>query len=231
MPHLIEVIDNALDPDLCQQWLATFDSSPHQRVGKTGGGIDVDKKRSRDINLTGRPEFKSLLKPVMQATTKGIMQYVRKYPLSMISGLGLKMAHPVSGEIVSVTIDNFVEVAEPQLPMLLQRLFRIGQINAQRYEQATGGYPYVHSEVYPESGHNDALHRVLLFMFYLNDVDVGGETEFYYQQIRIAPRTGRMVIAPAYFTHSHCGHVPQSGHKYILTSWVLFSRAEQIFLS
>ncbi|MFM8725821.1 MAG: 2OG-Fe(II) oxygenase, partial [Planctomycetaceae bacterium] len=31
------------------------------------------------------------------------------------------------------------------------------------------------------------------------------------------------------FTHSHCGHVPKSGHKYILTSWVLFNRAEQIF--
>ncbi|MFN9287717.1 MAG: 2OG-Fe(II) oxygenase, partial [Planctomyces sp.] len=30
-------------------------------------------------------------------------------------------------------------------------------------------------------------------------------------------------------THSHCGHVPQSGDKYILTSWVLFNRSEQIF--
>jgi hypothetical protein len=120
-------------------------------------------------------------------------------------------------------------VAEPQLPLLLQRLFRIGQINAQKYEQSAGGYPYVHSEVYPEGGDNDALHRVLLFMFYLNDVEVGGETEFYYQQSRIAPKAGRMVIAPAYFTHSHCGHVPQSGDKYILTSWVLFNRSEQIF--
>ncbi|MFN5908487.1 MAG: 2OG-Fe(II) oxygenase, partial [Planctomyces sp.] len=26
-----------------------------------------------------------------------------------------------------------------------------------------------------------------------------------------------------------CGHVPQSGDKYILTSWVLFNRSEQIF--
>lgn len=229
MSHLIEVIDNALSPELCQQWLTAFDSSPHQSAGKTGGGVDTQKKRSRDINVTGRPEFRSLLKPVMQATTQGIMHYMRKHPLAMISGLGLKLAHPVTGEIVSVTIDNFAEVAEPQLPLLLQRLFRIGQINAQKYEQSAGGYPYVHSEVYPEGGENDALHRVLLFMFYLNDVEVGGETQFYYQQMKIAPRVGRMVIAPAYFTHSHCGHVPQSGDKYILTSWVLFNRAEQIF--
>jgi hypothetical protein len=59
MPHLIEVIDNALDPDLCQQWLATFDSSPHQRVGKTGGGIDVvgtvqSSRANLSVVATGR---------------------------------------------------------------------------------------------------------------------------------------------------------------------------------
>jgi len=120
MSHLIEVIDNALDPELCQQWLAAFDSSPHQSTGKTGGGVDTEKKRSRDINVTGRTEFRSLLKPVTQATTRGIMHYMHKHPLAMISGLGLKLAHPVSSEVVSVTIDNFAEVAEPQLPLLLQ---------------------------------------------------------------------------------------------------------------
>ena len=127
MSHLIEVIDNALSPELCQQWLTAFDCSPHQSAGKTGGGVDTQKKRSRDINVTGRPEFRSLLKPVMQATTQGIMHYMRKHPLAMISGLGLKLAHPVTGEIVSVTIDNFAEVAEPQLPLLLQRLFGLGR--------------------------------------------------------------------------------------------------------
>ncbi|HCP13571.1 MAG TPA: proline hydroxylase [Planctomycetaceae bacterium] len=229
MPHLIEVIDNAISPELCQQWLQAFDESPHLTAGQTGGGVDAAKKRSLDLNVSNRPEFRALLKPVIQATTQGMLQYFSKHPLAMISGLGLKLAHPQTGELVSVTVDNFAEVAQPALPMLMQRLFRVGAINAQRYEKSSGGYPYVHSEVYPDLPDNEALHRVLLFMFYLNDVEVGGETEFYYQQVRISPRAGRMVIAPAYFTHSHCGHVPQSGHKYILTSWILFSRAQQLF--
>ena len=42
-------------------------------------------------------------------------------------------------------------------------------------------------------------------------------------------KTGDMVIAPAYFTHTHRGCVPKSNDKYILTSWVLFNRAEQIY--
>ena len=67
-------------------------------------------------------------------------------------------------------------------------------------------------------------------MFYLNDVAEGGETEFYYQDVKIKPKAGTMVIAPAYFTHTHRGNVPKSNDKYILTSWVLFNRTEQIYV-
>jgi hypothetical protein len=38
-----------------------------------------------------------------------------------------------------------------------------------------------------------------------------------------------MVIAPAYFTHTHRGCVPVSNDKYILTSWILLNRAEQLY--
>ena len=108
-------------------------------------------------------------------------------------------------------------------------LFRLGNINAQKYQKQQGGYPYWHSEVYPQSKGSDALHRILLFMFYLNDVDEGGETEFYYQDVSIKPRKGTMVIAPAYFTHTHRGNVPISNDKYILTSWVQFNQGNAIF--
>ena len=42
-------------------------------------------------------------------------------------------------------------------------------------------------------------------------------------------RKGRLIIAPAGFTHTHKGHVPASGDKYIATSWILFRRAEELF--
>ncbi|MEC7470920.1 MAG: 2OG-Fe(II) oxygenase, partial [Pseudomonadota bacterium] len=31
------------------------------------------------------------------------------------------------------------------------------------------------------------------------------------------------------FTHTHRGQIPVSDDKYILTSWVLFNRAEQLY--
>ena len=70
---------------------------------------------------------------------------------------------------------------------------------------------------------------LLLFQFYLNDVEEGGETEFLYQGRKVEARKGRLIIAPAGFTHTHKGHVPASGDKYIATSWILFRRAEELF--
>ena len=62
--------------------------------------------------------------------------------------------------------------------------------------------------------------RVGVLMCFLNDVDEGGETEFLYQNKRIAPKKGRMVIWPSSFTHTHRGNPPLSGSKYIITGWI-----------
>ena len=73
----------------------------------------------------------------------------------------------------------------------------------------------------------EALHRVVFWMYYLNDVAEGGETEFYFQKTSIRPEKGTLVIAPAGFTHTHRGNVPLSNDKYIATSWLLYCRAGQ----
>ena len=64
--------------------------------------------------------------------------------------------------------------------------------------------------------------RVAVLMCYLNDVEEGGETEFLYQNKRVSPKKGRMVIWPASFTHTHRGNPPLSGSKYIITGWIEF---------
>lgn len=64
--------------------------------------------------------------------------------------------------------------------------------------------------------------RVLAWTLYLNDVAEGGETEFIYQKLRIAPKAGTLVIWPAGFTHTHRGNPPLTDNKYIVTGWVEF---------
>jgi hypothetical protein len=131
-------------------------------------------------------------------------------------------------EKTTITLENFESVAIPLASKLIPFMYRCGMLNLQKYQVGKGAYFHWHSEIYPDED-NEALHRVLFFMFYLNDVIEGGETEFYYQKLKITPKTGRMVIAPAGFTHTHRGNMPTSSDKYIATSWLMFQRAEQLY--
>ncbi|MBT0586859.1 2OG-Fe(II) oxygenase [Alteromonas sp. SM 2104] len=228
-PDFIEVIDDALPAELCDDIIAAFDSSPNKTPGHTGGGVDTERKKSTDVSFSQQSEFAPLFQRVMQSTGEHLLKYVEKYHFALIGPLGLTVAHPDTQQPIRLTDANFEEVGKPSLRNLVNYLFRIGEVNAQHYAANDGGYPYWHSEVYPQAPHNEALHRTMLFMFYLNDVSEGGTTDFVYQNRSIQPKKGRMVIAPAYFTHTHRGSMPISNDKYILTSWVLFNRAEQIY--
>ena len=64
--------------------------------------------------------------------------------------------------------------------------------------------------------------RLLVFMTYLNDVTEGGETEWFYQKIKIKPEKGLTVIWPAEWTHLHKGCVSKTQEKYIITGWYSF---------
>jgi hypothetical protein len=61
--------------------------------------------------------------------------------------------------------------------------------------------------------------RALFFLMYLNNIEEGGETEFLYQNKRVQPKEGRLIIAPASWTHMHRGNTTLKGDKYILTGW------------
>lgn len=229
MSQFIEVIDDVLSPELCQAFIQRFEQSQNVKPGRTGGGVDTDKKLSMDVSIAQHPEFTQEFKQLLPLVSDHVVRYFEKYFFALIGPIGLTMKHPETGQPVKLTADNFEQVGKPNLVNLIQYLFRIGDINAQKYEAGKGGYPYWHSEVYPQAGGNDPLHRMLLFMFYLNDVEEGGETDFFYQDESVKPKAGRMVIAPAYFTHTHRGNIPKSNDKYILTSWILFNQAEKIY--
>lgn len=84
--------------------------------------------------------------------------------------------------------------------------------NIQKYNpnQAYHGW---HSE---RTGMNEAS-RHLAFMTYLNDVNDGGETQFYYQDLKIKPEKGLTVIWGTDWTFQHKGLVSTTETKYITT--------------
>ena len=70
----------------------------------------------------------------------------------------------------------------------------------------------------PES--SKSFLRSMVFLFYLNDVEEGGETEFLYQDLKVKPKAGSLIIFPPYYTHAHRGNAPISGKKYIINTWL-----------
>jgi hypothetical protein len=62
--------------------------------------------------------------------------------------------------------------------------------------------------------------RVAAIVLYLNDVAKGGETEFFHQGVRIAPKAGHLMLFPTGWQYMHCGHMPESADKYIMQSFI-----------
>jgi hypothetical protein len=49
----------------------------------------------------------------------------------------------------------------------------------------------------------------------------GGETEILFNPEKIEPKTGNLLLAPAFWTHTHRGNPPLNGqYKYIITGWI-----------
>jgi prolyl 4-hydroxylase len=83
----------------------------------------------------------------------------------------------------------------------------------------------------PASGEQFQLHfdsiysvanRYLVMLWYLNDVQEGGETRFPQLNISVRPQAGRLLIFPPYWMYQHEGVPPKSGEKFILSTYLLF---------
>ena len=224
----IGIYQNAIPNDLCDQLIKQVNNHKGAYQGKTGDGVDLDKKNSTDLMLDSHPELNDVRNELLNHTFMKVVDYFNDYPLALIGAVSVNVIAD-DGSQVTLTPENYAKLGKPKAADIVRYLFRTGTINIQKYARDKGGYPHWHSEQYPQADHHEALHRVVFYMFYLNDVAEGGETEFFYQNKKISPKKGTMVIAPAGFTHSHRGNIPKSEDKYIATSWILFNPGSKLY--
>ena len=92
----------------------------------------------------------------------------------------------------------------------------IGPFNLQKYNKG-GHFKSMHSERMGMSSSS----RLFAWMTYLNDVNDGGETEFYFYKMKIKPKKGLTLIWPSEWTHMDRGSVTEE-IKYIITGWMHF---------
>lgn len=224
----IEVFDGALDRATCVAIVERLQASTALQPGRVGSGVIPELKRSRDLPLQGKSDWADVEAALNHAVFGGVLAYLRRYPQALIAPLMLQQPG-ADGAAQRLDAAAIAAMDDAELAPLASACLRPGAINLQWYAAGEGGYPYWHCELYPRDTGCETLHRHLLWTLYLNDGFEAGETEFLFQQRRIVPRAGSLLIAPTAFTHTHRGNRPQGADKMIATSWVLFQRAEQLF--
>jgi len=187
--ELIKIYNNSLSHLLCDNIINIFESSDNKSEGETNGGIQKEIKNTMDL----------LSFNIENEEWKIIDNFIRK-------------------ELNNKLDIYYYEINNGNLKNCLFSPYRVMEdsgFQIQKYNVEEGFYIF----------HNDFniiepnKFRVLTYLWYLNDVEEGGETEFY-NGMKIKPEKGKLLIFPACWTYAHKGNIPISNDKYIMTGWI-----------
>lgn len=231
-PTFVLLCDEMLARAQCRALIEAFEGSPGKSPGKIGGRIDRNSKLSEDLGLTQLAGMPAELRAVENATDHALLEYIRQYPDLVWGTHHIEVETPDGA--YALDRDDFIGLSDSAKLSLIKRCLVCDRWQMQKYRRGEGGFRRWHSEIYPpwlapkdlDSQHSP-LTRVLFVLIYLNDVAVGGTTDLIYQRMSIPPRAGRMLLAPAGFSHTHRGQVPESEDKFVLTSWICW-RPEKV---
>lgn len=201
MDSLIRVYDNALPQELCEHIIELFEQSPDKIKGTTSGGINEAVKSSTDLMITsflGDEKWQYVYDYLRENLLGNLVDYLTHNPFIGIN-------ESLSGEEVLVrtaqSVFGSTNGGNPHMQM-------------QRYIGDEGYYAW-----HQENEGGSTINRQLFYIYYLNGND--GATEFRMNREQVKPKTGKLLIAPAYWTHRHKGHPPgENQSKYIITGWI-----------
>lgn len=209
MDNLVQIYDNFIPIDYCNRIIAEFELDPNIMEGISGVGVNHNIKKSTDLMIASRldsPVWNEIYQYINEALLHACVDYVGKFP--MISRTtkhetDLSLIRTVNAKIANVSNSN------PHMQM-------------QRYIGGEGFYAW-HRENYTDNP--TMSKREMFYILYLNDVEESGETEFLFNPMKVKPKAGTIILAPAFWTHTHRGNPlsDPTARKYIITGWLEFT--------
>jgi hypothetical protein len=188
--------NESLSPEICKEIIEIFEASNKKYNGCTIGGVQKSIKNTTDL-LMGDSEWDKI-----NILLRNELYYNLKKHLSK-----LNTSEDFKSKYNNTTVDdykiNFDNIS-------------IDQFMTQKYKANDGRYVY-HTDSLIELSKSRS--RFMTYLWYLNDVVEGGETTFY-GEYQIKPTTGKLILFPSCWTFPHCGKMPVSSDKYIITGWI-----------
>ena len=189
MNNLIYV-NESLSPELCCQIIFFFENEENKKVGRMIGGIDLNHKNTMDFSIPiSNPSWNKINIILQDELQKHLTNYIT--------------------EIKSIFHHNIIYKNENTI--LFEDCY-----NIQKYKKNEGFYSYHHDFLIDATNNS---YRKITYIWYLNDVSEGGETELL-SNILIKPKCGNLLLFPACWTFPHRGKMPLSNDKYIITGWL-----------
>jgi len=183
----------SLDISLCNRIIELYENEENKYEGVTRGGLNKSVKDTTDFvipyDASSNTDWLNISDILYNELNKNLHKYI------------VKIRQYLNNEKY-ILFDA---------KCLTENLFMI-----QKYIKNRGHYIY----------HNDSSfepdrtkYRVLTYLWYLNDITEGGETEFW-GNYKIKPTAGKLLIFPSSWSFPHCGKMPISDNKYIITGWL-----------
>lgn len=119
-------------------------------------------------------------------------------------------------DIIPIYINTFTSIEN--YINIFNRDYFIEYFIIQKYERNKGKYIF-HDDSRIDYANKKC--RMFTYIWYLNDLHEGGETEFV--NFKIIPEKGKLILFPACWTFPHRGNMPISDDKYIVTGWIYSS--------
>ena len=197
--NFIYVNEESLSEDLCDDIVELFEKQETGKyAGVTGGGLLKTVKDTVDLIISKNDEKWINIEALLERElSKNVKKYVDNLNKDYI-GCNTEQNSNNKFTILKDSVEH--------------RFFML-----QKYYANTGKYVY-HNDFRVDN--DKKSHRVITYIWYLNDVLDGGETDFFNGKLQILPRKGKLVLFPATWTFPHAGKMPKSSDKFIITGWL-----------
>jgi hypothetical protein len=200
--NYLYINNNSICKQLCNDIITLYEDQSGKYDGVTAKGLDKNIKDTTDLIIPRKDAPLETIKKwerIDKFLSKELDRNVKKYVKNLKNKINI-----------------IEECSDSKLNIVPTDSLITSEFMIQRYIQNKGRYVY-HED--SSIDWNNKKYRLLTYLFYLNTVEEGGETEFW-GEYKIKPEAGKLVIFPALWTYPHRGMVPISCNKYIITGWL-----------
>jgi hypothetical protein len=189
----------SLSREVCIDLIELFEKEERKYAGITHGGLQKNIKETMDFVIPeNEPKWYKYYQLFQNELTRNLNIYINK----------LNENHCFQN-INQNTTNIFKHFENSKISHSIFML--------QRYIMNEGRYVYHHDFSIDQK---NKKHRIITYLWYLNDVEEGGETNFPDLNLNVKPEMGKLLLFPASWDFPHCGKTPISSNKYIVTGWL-----------